>query len=287
MRLAVMLLVISRPPPLQNLLAYVAGCLAGCIPAVVVPLTLLHITPTFKSFADDLATSTIVRELRIGMGVLALSVGALIIVRSVTQRRRRPEHLPVTGCDASTQVLGQNTPPIITRVLNRARGAATERGPVLRRLLGRVHHAWENGSRWVAFVIGLAFGGVEPDVGLLLLAIIVASGAAIGTQVSAAIAFVIGVLAIAEMTLLSYLAMPAKTQTVLQRLHDWALAHRRKILVAMLAVAGVSLILSGVGTERGRPVDNSQRSAVIGSYSHIAHCAAHRGLAVNDLAPQT
>ena len=247
-RLTVMLLVISRPRPIQNLLAYGVGCLAGCIPAVVVPLTLLHVTPTFKAFADDLATSTIVREVRIGMGVLALCVAALIIVRSVTRRRQR-EHLPVAGGDTSTQVLDRNTPPMMSRVLDRARDAATEDGPALRRLLGHVHHAWESGSLWVAFVIGLAFGGVEPDVGLLLFAIIVASGAAIGTQVSAAIAFVIGVLAIAEVTLISYLAMPAKTEAALQRLHDWALAHRRKILVAMLAVGGVSLIVGGIGGE--------------------------------------
>lgn len=247
-RLTVMLLVISRSRPVQNLLAYGAGCLAGCVPAVVVPLTLLHVTPTFKSLADDLATSTIVREFRIGMGVVALCVAALMIMRSVA-RRRQTEHVPVVGCDTSTQVLDRNTPPMMSRVLDRARDAATEGGPALRRLLGRVHHAWENGSLWVVFVIGLAFGGVEPDVGLLLFAIIVASGAAIGTQVGAAIAFVIGVLAIAEVTLVSYLAVPAKTETVLQRLHDWALAHRRKILVAMIAVGGVSLIVAGIGSE--------------------------------------
>ncbi|MEE2854437.1 MAG: GAP family protein [Actinomycetota bacterium] len=244
-RLTIMLLVISRPRPIHNLLAYGVGCLGGCIPAVVVPLTLLHVTPTFKSLADDLATGTIVREVRIGMGVLALCVAALIIVRSVT-RRRQPEHQPVGG-DTSTRLLDRNTPPMMSRVLDRARDAATEDKPALRRLLGRVHHAWENGSLWVAFVIGLAFGGVEPDVGLLLFAIIVASGAALGTQVGAAIAFVIGVLAIAEVTLVSYLAMPAKTETLLQRLHDWALAHRRKILVTMIALGGMSLIVGGIG----------------------------------------
>ena len=35
---------------------------------MVLPLTLLHFTPTFKSFADDLATSAIVGHVRIGMG---------------------------------------------------------------------------------------------------------------------------------------------------------------------------------------------------------------------------
>ncbi|OMC52870.1 gap protein [Mycobacterium sp. IS-836] len=244
-RLAVTLLVISRPRPVQNLLAYGAGCLVGCIPAVVVPLTLLHVAPAFSSLAEGLATSPVVRHVRIGMGVLALLVAALIIVRSLA-RRRQPAHLPAAG--GNTAVLESKTPPIIARVLDRARDAASEGGPAFRRLLGRVHNAWETGSAWLAFVIGLALGGVEPDAGLLLLAIIVASGAAIGTQISAAITFVIGVLAIVEITLLSYLALPAKTEAVLQSLHDWALSHRRKILIAMFAVAGVSLVASGIGS---------------------------------------
>ena len=61
-------------------------------------------------------------------------------------------------------------------------------------------------------MIGLAFGGVEPDVGLFLIAIIVASGAGIGTQVIAAIVFAVTLLAIIEIALISYLATPAKTK---------------------------------------------------------------------------
>ena len=89
--------------------------------------------------------------------------------------------------------------------------------------------------------------GAQPDVVLVVLAIIVTSGAAIGTQISAAIAFVVGTLAIVEIILVSYLATPAKTQAVLRQLHDWALAHRRKILVAIFAVVGVSLVAHGMG----------------------------------------
>ena len=71
-------------------------------------------------------------------------------------------------------------------------------------------------------------------------------GQGIGTQVIAAILFVVTLLAIIEITLISYLASPAKTQVVVQRLHDWALAHRQKILVAMCTVAGLSLVANGL-----------------------------------------
>jgi hypothetical protein len=65
---------------------------------------------------------------------------------------------------------------------------------------------------------------------VFVLAIIVASGAAIGTQVSVAIVFVIEVLAVVEITLICYLAWPAKTQAVNRPLHDWSSTHRRQVL---------------------------------------------------------
>ena len=68
-----------------------------------------------------------------------------------------------------------------------------------------------------------------------------ATGAAIGTQVGAAIAFVIGMLAVVEIALVSYLFKPARTQTVLRLLHDWTRVHRQKILVAMCVLIGVAL----------------------------------------------
>lgn len=100
---------------------------------------------------------------------------------------------------------------------------------------------------WVAFAIGLLLGGIEPDAGLFLIAILVTSGANTATQIIVAVVFALGVLAIVELTLISYLVAPAKTQAVVQLLHDWALTHRRKILIAMCIVAGISLLIHGLG----------------------------------------
>jgi Sap, sulfolipid-1-addressing protein len=245
-RLGVILLLISRPRPVPNLLAYWVGNLTASIPAVGVPLTLLHVTPMFRSFTKNLPTSPTVRHIQIGMGVLALSIAALITVRSLMRARQRA-HLPTPGGNTSTLVLDSNTPPAISRLLGRMQDAPTEGGSAIRRLLGRVHNAWKNGSLWVAFVIGIGFAGAPPDVVLFVLAIIVPSGATIGTQLSAVIVFVVGMIAVVEITLVSYLAMPAKTQAVLRLLHDWAWAHRRTILVAMCTVGGVSLVARGMG----------------------------------------
>ncbi|MGB6764662.1 GAP family protein [Mycobacterium sp.] len=89
-----------------------------------------------------------------------------------------------------------------------------ERGSAIRRLLRRVRNAWENGSVWVAFVIGLAMGPQLQGI-VFVLAIIMASGTAFGIQISAAIVFVFAILAVEEIILVSNLATPAKTQAFL------------------------------------------------------------------------
>jgi hypothetical protein len=248
-RLGLALLVISRPRPVQNLLAYWVGGLIASVTTLLVPLMVLHFTPMFRSFAQDLATpatvaSSTVRHIQIGMGVLLLSIAALITVRFSARQRA---HLPTPAANTSTLVPDSNTPTAISRLLGRTQDAPTEGGSAIRRLLGRAHNAWENGSLWVALLIGLG-SGPTADGALYVLAIIVPSGAAIGTQVSAAIAFVVGMLAVVEIMLASYLATPAKTQAIVQQLHDWARAHRRQLLVAMFAVAGVALVANGMGS---------------------------------------
>jgi len=230
-RLSLALLVITRPRPLQNLLAYWVGLLIVSVPALLVPLMVLHFTPMFGSFTQDLAipvtaTSSTVRHIQIGMGALALSIAALMTVLFSARRRAR---LLTPGGNTATLARNSNTPTAI------------------RRLLGRAHTAWENGSLWVALVLGLA-SGTQADGVLYVLAIIVPSGAALGTQVSAAIAFVVGMLAVIEIMLASYLVTPAKTRAVVRLLHDWARAHRRKVLVATFAVLGVSLVAKGMGS---------------------------------------
>jgi hypothetical protein len=244
-RLGWTLLVISRPRPMQNLLAYWVGSLTVALLAVLVPMMVLHHTPMLASVSHYLATSPTVRHCQLGMGVLMLAIAAWMTVRSLT-RRHQPARLPTPAGNTSTLVLDTNTPTEISPLLGRAQGAATEGGSVIRRLVGRAHNAWESGSLWVAFVIGFACTPPPDDV-LAVLAITATSGAAIGTQISVAIAFALGILAVTEIMLVTYLAMPTRTQAVLQLLHGWSLAHRRQLLVAMFTVVGVLLVATGMG----------------------------------------
>lgn len=246
-RIGLALLVISRPRPVQNLLVYGAGCVTACVLAVAVPLTLLHMTPMFEPIVDGFAASPTLRHIQIVLGVLALSIAALLTVHALMRRRQRAD-LPPPGSKAPTLVMNSPAPSPISRLLGHEQDASTEDLSVTRRLLRRVHAAWKDGSLWVSFVIGFGFGGVEPDAGFFLLAFILTSGAGIGAQIIAGVAFIVGILVVVEVTLISYLIAPAKTQATLHRLHDWALAHRRTILIAMCLLGGVALIARGLVT---------------------------------------
>jgi hypothetical protein len=226
-RLGLILLMISRPRPLQNLLAYWVGGLTVAVPLLLAPLMMLHFTPVFRSGAhgsDIPATSSTVRHIQIGIGLLALSIAAVMTVRFLARQRVQ---LPAAGNNASAQPLESSTPIQIQR------------------LLGRVHNAWESGSLWVAWLIGLV--SVSMDGVVFVAAIIAASGAAIGTQISAAIVFLIGIYAVVEVILVAYLAAPAKTEAMLRRVHDWAHAHRHQVLIAIFTVVGVSQLAQGTG----------------------------------------
>ncbi|RAV13507.1 GAP family protein [Mycolicibacterium sp. GF69] len=244
-RIGIALLVVSRPRPVQNLLVYGAGCLTACVIVVAVPLTLMHATPMFEPFVDGFATSTIVRHGQIGLGVLALSIAAMLTAHSLMRRRRQADVLR-SGGKTSTLVMNSPAPSPVTRLLGHAQDAPSEGSSAIRRLLRPLRDAWANGSLWVSFVIGFGFGGVEPDAGLFLLAFILTSGAGIGAQIIAGIAFIVGILAVVEITLISYVVAPAKTQAALQRLHDFALAHHRMILIAMCLLGGAALVARGL-----------------------------------------
>lgn len=244
--LGLILLMISRPRPVQNLVVCWAGCLITNVPALLVPLLMLHVMPVFRSTAHDLATAgpnSTARHLQLGIGVLALSIAALIIVRSSPRRRT---YLPTAVGNRSTLALDSNTPTAISQSQGGAQDVAKKGGSAIRRLVGRVNNAWENGSLWVALVIGMSFLPGPPLI-LFVDTTIVASGAAIGTQVSAVIAFVIALLTVFEIVLVSHLVTPAKTQALLRPLHDWALAHRLQVLAGIFAVVGLFQVARGMG----------------------------------------
>lgn len=229
-RLGFNVLLISRPRPAQNLLVYWVGCALGGVVLLLVPILALHFTPVFSSFVHDLANPAkpanfTVRHIEILMGALVLFAAALMAVRFFARRRAQ---LPAPGANASTLVVDSNASNPISRLLSRA------------------NNVWESGSLWVALAIGL-LAAPNPSLVVFGLATILPSGAAIGTQIGAALAFVVATLTVVEIVLLSNLVAPIKTEALLRRLHDWARSHRRQVLVVMLTFVGLALVAQGMG----------------------------------------
>jgi Sap, sulfolipid-1-addressing protein len=242
-RLGLTLLLISRPRPAQNLLVYWVGCLTLGLLLLLVPILVLHFTPTFSAFAHDLANpatsvSSSVHYLEIAAGVIVLSIAALMGSRLFARRRALP---PARSADTSTLMVDSDPPNPISRLLGHGGS-----GSAIRRLLSRANDAWESGSLWVALAIGF-FAAPNPSMVIFGLTTIPTSGAAIGMQIGAAIVFVVETLALVEIVLVGSLVAPIKTQALLRLLHDWARAYRRQILVAMLALVGLALVAQGMG----------------------------------------
>jgi hypothetical protein len=226
-RLGVTLLLISRPRPILNLLAYWLGAMLVGVTAAVVVLTMMRdFAPTLLQNLSSLAATPVVRHAQIAFGVLALLLAALTTAGLPARQRLR---VPVSvGGDPSALLLQPSTPTGISQMLGRAR-----------RVLG-------GESLWVALAAGIGTGPAPLEY-LVALTAILAMGGAIGTQISAAVVFNVVMLAVCEITLVSYLATPTRTLAIIDQLNSWVRTHRRRILSLMIGVAGVCLVVTGSG----------------------------------------
>lgn len=229
-RLVVVVTLMSRARPKHTLIAYwFGGVTAGIAPGIgVVGLMLVMRNSTPLAMQDW--RSAVSRftggYFQIAIGVFALLIAALLSARF---RVRQRVEVPTDG----------GIPPGPDRPLNASAAIA--------RVRGRAGRALHGGNPWFAFAIGLV-STMPPVDYLAVLIVIVSSGAAFGTQLSAVVMFTLVVLALVEIPLVGYLVMPAKTQAAVLQLQRLALAHRRRILIAVPAVAGVVLIVAGLGT---------------------------------------
>lgn len=241
-RLAIVALLISRPRPVTNLFAYWIGAISLGLPSVLIPLMVLHSTPVIESFTRNVATSSSLRYVQVGLGVLVLSIAALMAARSVPRQKVNSTE---PGSNVSTMVLEPDTPQGLSDWLGHREGSTTSAKSATRGLSGRANRAWENGSLWVSALLGGLMGGPSLDGAFFGLALIVTSGATVAAQVTAAIAYVFVILLVVEIILICAIAAPSKTQAVLHVVHTWVQRHRRKILIVLFSVVGLVMIAQG------------------------------------------
>jgi hypothetical protein len=222
-RIGIAAFLISRPRPMVNLLAFwLGGMAAGLAAPLVVLLFLRDFTLSVMRVIVSAVSSPIVAHIQVAIGVVVVPIAALIAAR-VWVRPRAPR--PV-GDEASVLVREQKTPT----------------GSNPRSIRGQL----EGGSLVMAFVAGLALA-TPPVEYLAALIAILASGAAAAAQVGAALIFTLVAFTVVEVPLISYLATPAKTLAVVQRLNDWISARRPAIPAVVVGALGVLLVVTGMG----------------------------------------
>lgn len=268
--LGFILVVISRPRPVPNLIAFWVGCLIVNLPGFLVPLVLLHLNPRFSTLALELtrpatAAGSTFRPIPLATGVLALLIAAILALRLLP---RKPSEAPPPGSsrrllrrhraegrraqpsaaagDSPISVMEAKTSPANPGPLGRAKNSVLRLGSAIRRLLAGAQNSWESGSVWVSFVAGLGYLPPPPLVLIVGLAI-VGSGAAIGSQVSVAIVFVLAMLWVVEIILISCLIAPSVTQKILGPVNDWLQTYRRHVLITLFALVGVWQVATGLG----------------------------------------
>jgi len=229
-RLVVVAALMSRVRPKHNLIAYwLGGVAAGIGPGIGVLGLMLVMRDSVPLIIEDMR-SAVARftggYFQIAIGVFAMLVAALLSARF---RARQHVEVPTYGGFPESPDRQPIAPTAIARIRARA---------------GR---ALQGGNPWLAFGIGLV-STMPPIDYLVVLIVIVSSGAAFGTQLGAVVMFTLVVLALVEIPLFGYLVMPAKTQAVVLQLQRLTRVHRRRILIAVPAVAGVLLIAAGLGS---------------------------------------
>lgn len=210
LRIGVTVLVISRPRPVLQLLAFWFG---GFAMGMVVGLGALFL---LRGLALELMADMPAAGDGATIGLVQMGIGALAILVAVLIALGFPWRSPETR------------PP----------------HSAVSRLATRAGSAIRGGSLWVAFLAGVALA--TPLQFVAALAAILVSDAAAATQFLALVVYHLVVLAFAEIPLLGSLVAPATTYAVMLRIHDWVIIRRRTLAAVIVATIGVFLFVNGV-----------------------------------------
>ncbi|OBK44997.1 GAP family protein [Mycobacterium kubicae] len=235
-RVGLAVIMMSRRKPFRNLMAFWLGGIAAGVgiglAALVlmrdVTLTALHVLgDAFTNFR----TATVIfsgGRLQIVFGVLAFLMLAVMTIRA-----RAATQLSIAGAGVGE---GTSTTLVEERPAN-----------LFQRLAVRSQHMLSGDRLWPAFFVGLS-SSFPPYEGWVVIAVIGASGTAVSTQFGALMLFVLMLLAVIEIPLVCYLAVPAKTHAVMERIQTWMRSYRLQITQAIVGFTGVLLLFQGVSS---------------------------------------
>ncbi|MFY9336698.1 MAG: GAP family protein [Mycobacterium sp.] len=218
-RLGLIALILIRPHPIRQLLAFLCGSFLMSITAGLVVLFLLR--KGVQGLSDFNGAKA-----QIAIGAVALIVAALLASNISSRRLTRRGKAEAARLSDPGAAL-QTTPVRIAERLSR-RGGELIRGS----------------SPWFAAALG--FGIALPSVDYIALLLLIATSDEPTTvQTAALFTFVTVANTVVLIPIAGYLAAPARTQASLEKTRDWVLARRRRDYAAILAVAGCLMIAVG------------------------------------------
>ncbi|WP_136244442.1 GAP family protein [Mycobacterium intracellulare] len=208
-RIGMTVLMLNRPKPLLQLLAFVAGGFAMGLTVGATVLFLLRRVLLRSTYFT-------LPRVQILIGALALAAAAGLAAKVAADRRRGSRGVPPDRDRAGPAWL-------TTR---------------LRRLL-------DGRSLWVAAAAGLGIALPSVDY-LAALAVILASGAPVMTQLGALLMFNVIAFSLVEIPLVAYLLAPTATRAAMTALQDWIRSRRRIEVAALLVTVGLVLLAAGL-----------------------------------------
>ena len=204
--LAAAVVMLGRPRPARQLLAYLIGGMTFSI--IVGLLIVFALRGSSVLRGPDKSTRAVIE---VAAGALLIVIAAAVVSgRRVQWHPRR----------------------------SRKRDAEHPRQSLPERALG-------HDSLWIAWAAGAAYSwpGAEYLAGLALLAKLNASPAA---NVGAILGFNVVMFALIELPLLGLALLPDRTQALTEKLNTWMTSHRRTLIVIVAGAGGAYLLLSGL-----------------------------------------
>lgn len=208
-RLALIALLLVRPHPIRQLLAFLTGSFATSMTAGTLILYLL-------SHGTWAGTTLNGARAQIVIGVLAIAVAILLTTNFL------PSVAGAASADGSTVQSGL--------------------AGLLSKYVGKIV---EGSSPWFAAALGVGIAVPSIDY-LALLVLIAASGLSLAAQAGVLLTFLTIANTILLFPVLSYLLNPKRTGAVLDLLRDWVLSRRRRDYAILLGIIGCVMIAMGV-----------------------------------------
>ena len=100
---------------------------------------------------------------------------------------------------------------------------------------------------WPVFVAGVLWGAVPDALYLAALALLAKSGNPVFVaQVGSAAIFQVVAYTLAILPLIAFLVAPERTRAAVDRASAWMSAHRRTVVLTVVAIAGAYLLVQGL-----------------------------------------